>query len=304
MVETWLVTGATGLLGANAGVFLHEQVRVVGACRHPRPLFGYDSVEGVDLFDVGSVVEMVERVRPRVVLHAAALASHEGCERDPELAYASNVTATETVARASEMVGASLIYVSTDAVFDGSKGRYSEEDSASPFSVYGTTKLMGEELALRFSSDCIVARTNFFGWSPDGHRSILEFFVNSLRSQTLVNGYTDFFVSSIYVQHLMGLLTGVVAGPHRGIVHAAAAQGCSKYDFGISVAREFDLPDSLILPVESAAGDHLTRRDRDISLDTSLIEQWLGHAIPSQAEGVRAAAADEGRVTPLVRATD
>lgn len=300
-MKTWLITGATGLLGANAGVHLANRARVVGACRHPREMYGYNTVLGVDLTDSRAITDLIEREQPDVVLHAAALASHEGCERDPELAHIVNVEATGHVAQACAAVGATLIYVSTDAVFDGTRGRYREDDVPSPFSEYGRTKLKGEEVALATCADCIVARTNFFGWSPSGVRSILEFFVNSLRNQTMVNGYTDFVVSSVYAPHLMAMLEDLAAGANRGTVHATVAEGGSKYEFGIDVAETFGLKDSLILPVESSEGLHATRRDRDLSLDTTRLEAWLGRAVPSQHEGVIQSARDEQSLTRLIR---
>lgn len=300
-MKTWLITGATGLLGANAGVHLGERARLVGACRHPRPMHGYTSMASIDLTDHHAIDELIARERPAVVLHTAALASHEDCERDPELAYTLNVEATARVARASTEAGATLIYISTDAVFDGSRGHYTEDDSPSPFSVYGRTKLQGEEAAVAAGGDCLVARTNFFGWSPTGQRSILEFFVNSLRNQTMVNGYTDFVVSSVYAQHLMAMLEELADGDHRGTVHAAAAEGRSKYEFGIEVAEAFGLSDSLILPVESSTGMHGTRRDKDLSLDTTRLAEWLGRPVPTQHDGVVRAARDEAHLAGLIR---
>jgi dTDP-4-dehydrorhamnose reductase len=298
---TWMVTGAGGFLGSNAAAYLGPHARLIGLARNSISLPGFNEVHSVDLRDLNAVRAVVERTRPNVILNTAALASHDACERNPALAHAVNATAAHNIALASASVNAKLIHISTDAVFDGSGGPYSEDDALLPFSAYGVSKLQGEEAVLAACSDALVVRTNFFGWSPSGQRSILEFFVSSLRNQTIVNGYTDFIVSSIYVQHLVELIWQVAATENRGVIHIAAREGRSKYQFGMSVAETFGLPDSLILPVESAADDHFTTRNRDLSLNTDRIGSWLNQAIPSQEDGIAQACLDEPRLVPLLR---
>ena len=297
----WLVTGAGGFFGANAGAFLNGRVESVGAFRSlaTGSLFGTNV--SIDLWSGSSIYEVVDAARPDVVVHAAALASHEACESDPALAQLVNVDATTHLARACDDVGAKLVYLSTDAVFDGSRGNYTEKDATNPFSVYGTTKLLGEQAALAVHEDVLIARTNFFGWSPTGTRSILEFFVNALRSGQQVSGYTDFVVSSIYVQDLLTAIYDLVDSDRRGVIHLGAANALSKYEFGVQVASQFGLDAELISPVADAAGGHATSRARDLSLDTSLLESLLGWTVPTQEVGLASAYDDESTLAPRVK---
>ena len=296
----WLVTGAGGFFGANAGVFLNGRVESVGAFRSLATGSQFGSNVSLDLLSGTSIDEVVGAVRPDVVLHAAALASHEGCESDPALAQLVNVESTSHLARVCADVGAKLVYLSTDAVFDGSRGNYTELDATNPFSVYGETKLLGEQAALAIHDDVLITRTNFFGWSPTGTRSILEFFVNALRSGQQVSGYTDFVVSSIYVQDLLTAIYDLVASDRRGVVHLGASNALSKYHFGVQVASQFALDAELIYPVTAAAGSHATSRARDLSLDNSLVELWLGRSVPTQEVGVASAYDGESTLAPRV----
>ncbi len=296
----WLVTGAGGFFGANAGAFLNGRAESVGAFRGlpASSLFGTNV--SIDLRSGTSIHEVVDAMRPDVVVHAAALASHEACESDPTLAQLVNVESTTHLARACADAGAKLVYLSTDAVFDGGRGNYTELDSTNPFSVYGETKLLGEQTALAVHDDVLIARTNFFGWSPPGTRSILEFFVNALRSGKKVSGYTDFVVSSIYVQDLLSAIYNLVGSDRRGVVHLGASNALSKYDFGVQVASQFGLDAGLISPVAAAAGGHATSRARDLSLDTSLVKSWLGLSLPTQEFGIASAYDDESAAAPRV----
>ena len=296
----WLVTGAGGFFGANAGAFLNGRVESVGAFRSPSKGSQFGATVPIDLLSETSIRDAVDAVRPDVVLHAAALASHEACESDPALAQLLNVESTTHLAQACANVGAKLVYLSTDAVFDGSRGNYTEQDATNPFSVYGETKLLGEQAALAVHDDVLITRTNFFGWSPTGTRSILEFFVNALRSGQQVSGYTDFVVSSLYVQDLLSATYDLVGSDRRGVVHLGASNALSKYHFGVKVATQFGLAAELISPVTAAVGGHATSRARDLSLDTSLVESWLGRSVPTQELGVANAYDDERALAPRV----
>lgn len=287
------MTGAGGFLGSNIGHWLDGKAVRVGLARTPKVQGSLDRLLQVDLRDAPTVLAAVREVRPDVIVHAAALADHGTCQADPVVAQALNVDAARTVAEAARAVGARLIHISTDAVFDGRRGNYRETDEPNPFSVYGQTKLLGEQRVLDAYPSATVARTNFFGWSPSGKRSILEFFVNSLRSGTHVSGFTDFVVTSLYVRHLAALLFEIAATEHHGLLHVTSADPLSKYDFGVAVAKRFGLDPRLIDPVSGTAGPDGISRKRDLSLDTGLLRALLGHEIPTQSEGIDQAAADE-----------
>lgn len=286
---TWLVTGATGFLGANMGAFLDGRADRIGAVRQPRePDALFDRYVASDLEDPAALVRAIEHLRPDVVLHAAAMASHEACEVDPQRARLINAWASEALARAATRAGSRFVLISTDAVFDGTRGHYSETDTAHPMSVYGQTKLEAEQLVLD-STDALVVRTNFFGWSPTGRRSILEFFVNAMSSGEQVRGFTDFTTSSAYVQVLARALWDLCALEATGMVHLTSPDALTKYEFGAAVAEEFGLDAGLITPTTS---DMHPPRERDISLDVARAESWLGEALPRQREGIARAAAD------------
>lgn len=291
-----LVTGANGLLGANAGRNLgraSNAITSIGLNRSQAATAHFDETVRGDLTDLDSLRGAVDKVRPDVVLHAGALASHEACESDPKLARLMNVEATRTLTSSARTAGASFVYISTDAVFDGERGGYSEANTPSPFSVYGRTKLEGEFAALSEHPESLVICTNFFGWSPGGTRSILKFVVNSLQAGTSVNGFTDFSVTSIYVQHLLQALHELVMHDHTGLVHLASRDSLTKFEFGIDVADVFGLDTGLISPSTSSAVGLQTSQARNLSLNVTLCESLLGRSLPSQHEGLSAAHKDE-----------
>ena len=297
---SWLITGANGFLGSNAGYFLQGKVRRIGLGRTPPNATLIDAFIEADLTNPASITTGILQAQPSVVLHTAALASHEECERDPQRAHEINVLGTQAVAQAAQEVGALLILTSTDAVFDGQRGNYSESDEPSPFSVYGETKLLSEVVAFKNCEKTIVARTNFFGWSPTGNRSILEFFVHSLEQGKPISGYTDFVVTSIYAQNLLEALWSLTNQEFRGLINIGSSDPQSKFDFGRQVAQSFGLDASLISPnVSPQLSGSLSRR-RDISLSTELLAAQLGTPISTQLEGITKAHLELAAVTSAV----
>lgn len=287
-VPRWLVTGASGFLGANLGFFLDGRGQRIAATRSGEAPPGFDRAIAADLEHPEGLVQDIIEHRPTVIIHAAAMASHEQCEADAQLAHRINVNATERIAAAAATIGAKLVVISTDAVFDGKRGHYTEDDIPSPTSVYGQTKLQGEAAVLT-ATDALVIRTNFFGWSPSGRRSILEFFVNELSAGHQVRGFTDFTTTSAYAQVLASTIVALTERAATGVFHVTSPDALTKYEFGVATAQAFDLDPGLITPTTA---DIHPPRNGDISLDVSKVQAELGSRLPTQREGLEQAKED------------
>ena len=295
------MTGSRGFLGTNAGVFLQGRARLVGQARASAPSALYERIVALDLRNAAEMGRLVREVRPDVILNAAAISGHETSANDPEQAYAVNVVAAGAIAEAAADVGARMIHISTDAIFNGETGNYSEDDEPSPFSYYGETKLAGEQAVRAAVDDHLIVRTNFFGWSETGRKSVLEFFVNSLRAGTSVRGYPDFIVTSIYIQSLLEAIAELGERGTTGTVHIASSDALSKYDYGMLVADQFGLDPALIARLGPDPGTHTASRSRDLSLDTSRAAGLLGAPLQTQAQGIRQARHDETSLTSMIR---
>jgi len=301
-MQTWLVTGARGFLGRNAGVYLRTRAHAIGQVRQHQDSALFAQLVPVDLRDSEAIGALVRSTRPDVVLHAAAISGHEAADADREQAEAVNVYATAQIARACSDVGSRLVHISTDAVFSGARGKYSELDQPEPFSWYGESKFLGEEQVRDTLADHLIVRTNFFGWSDTGRKSVLEFFVNSLRAHTNVRGYPDFIVTSIYAQTLMDVIWRLGELGTTGTVHVASSDALSKYEFGVLVAEHFGLDSALIAREGPPPQAHTTSRARNLSLDTSKAAALLGGPLQTQSAGISQSAADERELAPIIRA--
>ncbi|HEX9012014.1 MAG TPA: SDR family oxidoreductase, partial [Anaerolineaceae bacterium] len=189
--------------------------------------------------------------------------------------------AQETVRR-----GVRLLHVSTDAVFDGMRGNFSEEDAPNPRNTYARHKLAGERAVAEIDPGALIVRTVFYGWSLNGRRSLAEWFYNSLQAGTPVRGFTDAYFCPLHAEDLARLLLLSFDRGLSGVYHAASAEAISKFDFGVAVARLFGFDERLISPASVADSGLRASRSADLSLNTDKLAAALDIPLPGQMPGL------------------
>ena len=217
--------------------------------------------------------DAVGRAAPNVVIHAAALSSVDTCETNPQLARRVNVEATQNLLRVLQGHKCRFVFISTDSVFDGTRGSYAEDDVAAPVNVYGRTKLEAEEATLVSRSDSLVIRTAFYGRNLLPRESLSEWILNRLRLGHSVRGFLDAHFSPLLSTHLARLLLLAASRSVTGVLHLASSQGCSKYQFAreLAAAAGFDPDRVLQANLESAA--LVAPRPRDVTLKVTRATQ-------------------------------
>lgn len=241
-----LITGASGLLGLNLSLAARNAHTVIGVDRGRLSAPPFELVQ-MDLTESGSIERVLTESGPDAVIHCAAIADVDACERDPATARSLNSELPGRIAAACSAGGIAMVHISTDAVFDGTKaGPYEETDAPHPTNVYSETKLAGEAAVLAAHSRAIVARVNFYGWSVTGTRSLAEFFVNNLSAGRSVRGFTDVVFCPMLVNDLARLLVRMLEAGLHGLFHAVGPEPMSKYEFGVRIARQFGFDEQLI----------------------------------------------------------
>ena len=182
--------------------------------------------------------------------------------------------------------GARLVHISTDAVFDGETGGYTEEDATNPLSVYAQTKLYGEEAVLSAMPEAVVTRNNIFGWSATANRSLAEFFYYSLASGMPLKGFTDVKFCPILVNDLASVFVKIFEKKLSGLYHLVSPLGLSKYQFGVRIAEMFGFDPAAIEPVKVADFGLKAARSPLLTLDTSKLSQALGQPLPDVFDGL------------------
>lgn len=296
-----LVTGASGLLGANLVLTAMAEHEVVAVChRHPLAHPALDVIEA-DLSAPGVAREVIASRRPDWVVHCAAMTDVDACESDPAAADRLNRDMARAVAQAAWAEGAGLVHISTDAVFDGEAGPYREEDEARPANAYGRSKLEGETAVAAAHHRALVVRTNFFGWNAQPKHSLAEWFLDRLERGEITPGFVDVWVTPMLASDLAAVILRMMASGLRGLYHAAGAECVSKYDFGRAVADVFGLDAELVRPARVEAAGLAARRPKRLCLDGSKVERELGVRLPGVTEGLARMKAEreQGRLKEL-----
>jgi len=254
-----LITGGAGMLGHLLVNHFKSRHRVIYTTH--REAISIDGAEHMswDLTQGRKALSGID-----AVIHTAAMTNVDQCQQYPEQAYQANVLATRNVVNA--VSGVHIIYISTDFVFDGTKGNYSEDDPPSPISVYGRTKLEGEG---EIPQDGCTIRTSIYGLGSDPQRpGMVEKVVARLRNGETVNGFTDQAFTPISTGNLALFLEEVMERHLTGIYNIGSSQPCTKHEFIRSAARAFGFDPEAVKPGLSSAVSYLAPRPRDVSLDT------------------------------------
>lgn len=276
-----LISGASGLLGINLALEACNDYTVVGVV-HQTPITSeHFQVLQADLTQDDEIDKLIETVCPDWIINCAALANLEACEANPPLAKKLNTDLPAKLATYVAKGGARLLQISTDAVFDGQRGHYREEDEPNPLSVYAQTKLEGEQAVLNIAPQSLVVRVNFFGWSVSGQRSLAEFFVSNLQSRKMVMGFTDVYFCPLLVNDLAHILLRLMSSNRSGLYHVVAPQAISKYAFGVAIARQFGLDERLIQPTSLAQANLKAVRSPNMTLDTAKLQRELSVTLPT-----------------------
>lgn len=258
------VTGATGQLG--------RAFQEVAGKQHDLVLFGgATSPSGLDLRDAASTRRAIAAARPDWVLHAAAMTDVDGCERDAATAHAVNALGTQAVAHGAADCGARLVAVSTDYVFDGERGGYAESDATNPRSVYGSSKLEGERLALQALPGAVVARTSVV-FGPH-RRNFVTWLHGELAAGRPVRIVRDQRVNPTLSYDLAEQVLALMQAKATGVFHTAGATSLSRLDMAHAVADHFGLRRDLITPITSDQLAWVAKRPMDATLNTAKVSR-------------------------------
>lgn len=280
-----LVTGASGLLGSNLMYCLKDQHDFCGLYHTHKIMIDGTTMRRCDLRDQGAVKDVIDSFNPEIVLHCAAEVNVEQCETQPTLTRQVNVEATRNIVDVLKGSTTKLIYISTDLIYDGVKGDFSEDDNVGPLNIYAQSKLDGEQEALK-RKDTLVLRTNFFGWNVYERESLGEWVINRLKENRQIRGFTDTRFSSIYTFDLVQIIDEIIQKDFSGVYNLGSKDSLSKNDFALTIANKLKLNANLIMPISVDEFNFKAKRSKDLSLNISKLKNNIESNIPSIEESI------------------
>lgn len=260
-----LVVGANGMLGRDLMALLGDR-----AC-------GVD-IDEIDITSIESVMKVLRSTKPDVVINCAAYTDVDGCESNAEKAMEINAEGVAYLAMACKEIGALLVQISTDYVFDGGKGTpYIEDDPTHPLSVYGESKLAGE-LNAAFSPLHLIVRTQ---WLYGIHgKNFVETMLKLAVDRDELTVVDDQIGSPTWTVDLAKAIIALVESNCRGVYHAANAEFCSWNTFAKTIFEASALPVS-VKPMTTEELNRPARRPLYSTLDCSKLAADTGIEMPS-----------------------
>ena len=231
----------------------------------------------VNLINENQLSRAMIEIRPEVIVHAAAMTDVDLCEREKELALSVNYEATRALSRIARELNSFFVYVSTDYVFDGRRGMYSESDEQNPINSYGISKLKGEQAVKDQLSDYVIARASvIYGPTPSsGKVNFALWLVDKLRKSEHTRVLKDQYVSPTLNTSLAEMILESVERRLTGVFHFAGASRVNRYEFARTLADVFGFDASLTEPASIKDMKWLAERPRDSSLDVSKANSTL-----------------------------
>jgi perosamine synthetase len=281
-----LITGVSGLLGNDLAGYFKEKYEILGLYySHPVAIKGIVT-EKCDISDDSLLKDLIKDFRPSVIIHCASLTNIEQCETDRSLTRKVNVLSTRNIIDAISGMDARLIYISTDAVYDGIKGNFSENDTVNPLNYYGLSKYEGELEVLK-RENSLVLRTNIFGWNIQNKLSLGEWILEELKAGRKINCFKDAYFSTIYTLELARVIDIAIQNNLGGLYNCGGTDSCSKYEFALKIASCFGFDKTLIVPISMDDFGFKAKRGKKLTLNVNKLQKELDYKLPTIEQSIK-----------------
>ncbi|MBA9076877.1 SDR family oxidoreductase [Rufibacter quisquiliarum] len=283
-MKTILITGSNGLLGQKLVDLLHAEptVKLIASSRGQNKLaqiYPQVAFAAMDVTNAGQVEQVIAETQPTHLIHTAAMTNVDDCESQREECWKQNVDAVENLVKACEKHGVHLIHVSTDFIFDGENGPYSEEAEGKPVNFYGESKLAAEELVKRAACKWAILRTVLvFGIVHDYGRSNIVLWVKgSLEQGKQIKVVNDQLRTPTLAEDLAQGCWLAAKHDAQGIFNISGEELLTPHQMAVQVAEYFNLDQSLIEEVDGTLFTQPAKRPPRTGFDITKAKTQLGY---------------------------
>jgi dTDP-4-dehydrorhamnose reductase len=238
-----LITGSGGFIGKNLFISLKGAFNVIGVSKSKG-----ETVDHVlDLSDKQKLAEILNLELPKVIIHNAAYSNVEGCEADKDKANVNNVQAVKNITDWASQNNARVIFISTDYVYDGSKGNFTEADLEHPIQYYGQTKLEGEQLVNKLKNYVILRTTVVYGWDETGKNFFMQMYRSQKNKQTISVPVDQVSNPTSVVDLVAAIKRVVIDFPDiSGTYITTGPEAMSRFEFASHICGYFNWDKNLI----------------------------------------------------------
>lgn len=286
------MVGSSGQVGSKVASLAPEFGYHVFTTHNFRPSDFPNSTK-LDVTDRNATIQLVHKLTPDVIINTAAMTNVDYCETHREEAEKVNVGGVRNLADAAQETRCRLVQISTDSVFDGTRGQYNESDPPSPINYYSVTKLESEAIVSRLTNFAIARPSVIYGWRPQTSDSsstkamnFAMFVLDRISKNHTVDAVEDQFSSPTMADNLAKALLLLGRISENGIFHTAGKSCVSRYQFATKICREFGFSTKLVRSVKSSEFEQTARRPKNCCLSVEKAETALGMRFLTIDEGI------------------
>ena len=276
--QRWLVTGATGQLGAHAVYELRMMPDIVVHALSRSPFPDSDNVASsvLGLDDLTALEDCVRQLKPTHILHFGAMTAVGECYKNPEAAQTINVTATALLAKLAGDSGARFLFSSTDMVFDGTSAPYTEQSVRKPLSRYGQSKAAAEDAVLAANESAVILRPPLmFGYPRVARQTTFVQQMANLRDEKNMTLFHDEYRTPAALVDVANAAIVIAQSDYRGILHVPGPERLSRLEMVSRFADVAGLSHNAIESVSRTSIQFDEPRPEDLSLDGGLLKHYF-----------------------------
>ena len=247
-----LIIGSNGMLGQSVVSLLNksEKYELLLGSLEESSVDENLSYKKINIGNKKEVKKLLLDFYPDYVVNLAAFTNVDKCESDKELCWNANVNALEYLAKYCVPTNSQLIHISSDYIFDGQNGPYSENDLPNPISYYGRSKLAGENVIKRFNIPSTIIRTNvLFGATKYGRPDFVKWVVDSLKNSKNIRIVTDQYNNPTFIDDLAIMINSIIDESKTGLYHVGGSELLNRFEFTKRIADYFKLNFELVTPI-------------------------------------------------------
>lgn len=285
-----LITGANGMLGEKCVELLSHSHTVIASDLGEKLLYS-NSVpyKIIDITDEEAVLSCIRELKPDVVINCAAYTDVDGAEKFKDLAWNVNVNGVKNLVPAINPIGCHLIHISSDYIFDGSDGPYTEEDETNPVNYYGETKLASEEVLKESEVPWTIIRTNvLFGNSHFQEASFVYWVIKKIKNHEIIYIVNDQFSNPTWADGLAQAIKVIIDKKAYGLYHYGGLDYVDRFGFALEIAAIFSLDPTLIRSITTRSLGQLAKRPYKSGLVNYKIKKELDVKVFSIKEALNA----------------
>ena len=276
------IVGASGFVGRIMFEYLSREYETHGSF-YSNPV---KRLIHLDMTDLKAVKDILTSLKPDVIIHPAANPNVEYCEEHPKETWQVNVEGSRNIIETAREIGVKFVYFSSDYVFDGTNGPYSEDDVPNPINEYGLQKLAVEKLIKNYLEKYLIIRiTVVYGWEPRGKNFVMGL-IKNLKNGDFMKVPYDQIGSPTYANNMIQAVKELIEADKTGIYHVAGTDVMDRYTFAKNVAEIFELDENLLIPVTTNQLNQKAKRPLKAGMKVDKVQKDVSIRLMSVRNGL------------------